>query len=71
MAINVAHNRLKHKKLFGTEISCTGCESHTGYLAHRNSKGEAKGICKHQNYSNKSRRKERGHEEEKSQTRPN
>ena len=41
------------------------CRSHTVYLAHRNSKSEARGRCGHKNNrksSKKSARKERGQE---------
>ena len=44
-------------------IPCTECLSHTVYLAHWNSKGEAKGRSGHKKESSeKSGRKERGHE---------
>ena len=42
----------------GTCISCTRCASHTGFLAHGNSKGEAK-ISGHQNNSKSSEKYER------------
>ena len=53
--------------------TCTGCVSNTGYLAHGDSKGEARGRRRHKNNSRVVRnlRQERGHEEEKSQTKPN
>ena len=43
----------------------------TVYLAHGNSKGEGRGRSRHKNNSMKYGRKEREHEGEKSQTRPN
>ena len=33
--------------LLGTEIPCPGCVSHSGYLAHGNSKGEVRGRNRH------------------------
>ena len=36
-----------------TEIPCTRCVSHTGYLAHGNSEGEARGRNRHENNSNR------------------
>ena len=42
----------------------SGCVSHTGYPAHENRKGEARGRNRHKNnareYSKKSKRKKRG-----------
>ena len=61
------------KLLLYTGIPCTRSVSHTGYLTHGNSKGDAReGTDRRimQESSRKSGRKERGHEEEKSQTRP-
>ena len=61
--------------LQGTGIPCTGCVSHTVYLAHGNSKDELQeegtdtGIM--QESIKKSVRKENGHKREKSQTIPN
>ena len=48
--------RLKYKRPFSIDyrergIPCTRCVSQTGYLAHRKSKGEIKGISKPQNLS--------------------
>ena len=40
--------------LQGTENPCTGCVSHTGYLAHWNNKGEARGRGRHKNNNSKS-----------------
>ena len=33
----------------GTGIPCTRCVSHARYLAHKNSKGEARGSSRHKN----------------------
>ena len=57
-------------------IPCTRCLSHARYLAHGNSKGEARERGRHKRDRNRVVRnlekKERGgHEGEKSQTRPN
>ena len=55
-------------------IPCTRCVSHTTYLAHKNIEGETGGRSRLQNNIKrdvkKSEWKERGHEDEKSQTRP-
>ena len=72
MSIRVVH-RPKYKGPFS--IDYREQVSYTGYLAHKNNKGEVKGRSRHKNNSKrvvkKSERKEHGHEGEKSQTRPN
>ena len=54
----------------GTRIPCTRSVSHTGYLAHGNSKSETRGRIRHQNNGKRSsikyEMKERGHENKES-----
>ena len=74
--------RPKYKGPFSIEYKERGSHargvydvSHTVYLAHGNSKGEARGRNKRKNNARVARnleeRKESGHEGEKSQTKPN